>query len=115
MHVTNMASPPKSANELRDEYLKLLEGKHVEQTYQSFIENNTRLIPRDFMQNHGIHLSLVLRKLSFGADYKSDFFFLSKSSDDWNAVLWRLRSPVRNFLEMVLTNFTQIFCGRFSR
>ncbi len=38
------------------------------------------------MQNHGIHLSLVLRKLSFGADYKTDFFFFSKSSDDWNAV-----------------------------
>lgn len=43
-------------------------------------------IPKEGRANHGIGLSLVLRKLSFGADYKTDFFYFSKSAYDWNAV-----------------------------
>ncbi len=38
---------------LREEYLALLDGTHNEQTYQSFIEQNTELVPREFIQNHG--------------------------------------------------------------
>jgi len=89
----------KSAKELRDEYLTLLDGGREEQTYQRFIEENARLVPRDFVQNHGIHLSLVLRKLSFGADYKTDFFFFSKSSDDWNAVFIEIEKPTSRFFK----------------
>lgn len=89
----------KSAKELRDDYLTLLSGGHEEQIYQRFIEQNTRLVPRDFVQNHGVHLSLVLRKLSFGADYKSDFFFFSKSSDDWNAVFIEIEKPTSRFFK----------------
>jgi hypothetical protein len=77
----------------RNCFLKLLDEKHGEQVYQEFLEQNTEFIPRDFVQNHGIHFSLVLRKLSFGADYKSDFFFFSKSSDDWNAVFVEIEKP----------------------
>lgn len=88
-----------NAKDLREEYLTLLDGGHNEQVYQRFIETHTQLAPRDFVQNHGVHLSLVLRKLSFGADFKSDFFFLSKSSDDWNAVFIEIEKPTSRFFK----------------
>ena len=81
----------------RKEYLRLLNESPKEQKVQSFLENHTRFIPRAFVQNHGIHLSLSLRKLAFGADYKTDFFYFSKSSDDWNAVFIELEKPASKF------------------
>lgn len=63
-----------SADDLRRDYFALLCHEGPEQIYQAYLENNTRLIPREFVQNHGITCSLVLRKLPFGSDYKSDFF-----------------------------------------
>ena len=83
--------------EQQREFFQLLDGNHNEQVYQSFLERNTRFIPREFEQNHGIHLSLVLRKLSLGADYKTDFFYFSKSSDDWNAVFVDIERPSSRF------------------
>jgi hypothetical protein len=79
--------------------LRLLEEGDKEQVYQEFLEKHTRFIPRDFVQNHGIGCGLVLRKLAFGADYKSDFFFFSKSSDDWNAVFIELEKPSSQFFK----------------
>ena len=81
---------------LADEFRRLLAEKHPEQVYQEFIERHTQLVPRDFEQNHGVHHQLVFRKLPFGADYVSDLFFLSKSSDDWNCVFIELESPHAN-------------------
>ncbi|GAA4133942.1 Shedu anti-phage system protein SduA domain-containing protein [Aminobacter aganoensis] len=86
-------------DELMTRYLALLDEGYNEQVYQSFIETNTQLVPRDFVQNHGVHLYLVLRKLGFGADFKSDFFFLSKSSDDWNAVFIEIEEPTSRFFK----------------
>jgi hypothetical protein len=86
-----------AADVLREKYLALLEEREKEQVYQDFLEKNTRLIPREFVQNHGIGVSLVLRKLSFGSDYKSDFFYFSKSSDDWNAVFIEIEKPQSQF------------------
>jgi len=84
--------------EKRAKFLELLNEGHEEQIYQTFLEQNTHLIPREFVQNHGIGLGLVLRKLPFGADYKTDFFYFSKSSDDWNAVFIELEKPTSQFL-----------------
>ena len=85
--------------EQKQEFLKLLDEDHEEQVYQSFLETHTRFIPREFVQNHGIGQSLVLRKLSLGADYKTDFFFFSKSSDDWNAVFVEIEKPSSKFFK----------------
>ena len=85
--------------EEKKRFLKLLDEGHNEQAYQSFLEEHTRFIPREFVQNHGIGQSLVLRKLSFGADYKTDFFFFSKSSDDWNAVFIEIEKPSSQFFK----------------
>lgn len=84
---------------LREVYMELLGREEPEQIYQSFLEENTRLIPREFVQNHGIGCSIVLRKLPFGPDYKSDFFYFSKSSDDWNAVFIEIEKPQSRFFK----------------
>src|ERR1700730_67142 len=99
----------KPAHKLRDEFVALLDEEHPEQFYQSYIEKNTRLVPREFVQNHGIHFDLVLRKLSFGADYKSDFAYLSKSSDDWNCVLVEIESPGARFFKDESNEFHKDF------
>jgi hypothetical protein len=69
----NDLCPPTLAASARDDFLSLL----GEQVYQKYLEQNTRFIPREFVQNHGIHFDLILRKLAFGADYVSDFFYMS--------------------------------------
>ena len=85
--------------EEKKEFIDLLDKECEEQTYQSFIEEHTRFIPRNFEQNHGIHLGLVLRKLSLGADYRSDFFFFSKSTVNWNAVFVEIEKPSSRFFK----------------
>lgn len=89
----------------KERFLQLLDEGHNEQIYQSFLESHTRFIPREFVQNRGIGQSLVLRKLAFGADYKSDFFFFSKSSDDWNAVFIELEKPSSRFFKRNANEF----------
>jgi hypothetical protein len=84
------------------EFMRLIADEHNEQIYQDFLESHTRFIPREFLQNHGVAQHLVLRKLSFGADYKTDFFYFSKSSDDWNAVFHRTREAIIEILQGVI-------------
>lgn len=81
------------------EYLDLLDSTEKEQEYQKFLESNTRFIPREFVQNHGIHCRIAMRKLRFGGDYTSDFFYFSKSSDDWNAVLIEIEKPQSRYFK----------------
>lgn len=87
------------APELRERFLRLLDEQKGEQVYQAFMERHTRLIPREFVQNHGLHFDLVLRKLKFGADYISDFFYMSKSSDDWNLVFVEIEKPQSRYFK----------------
>ncbi len=95
--------------EEKKEFFDLLNSDYEEQIYQSFMEEHTRFIPRNFEQNHGIHLSLVLRKFSFGADYKSDFFFFSKSTVNWNAVLVEIEKPSSRFFRKSTNQFHSDF------
>jgi hypothetical protein len=76
-----------------EQFRKLLDEDTSEQSYQTFLENNSQLLPREFVQNHGIHLNLVLRKLSMAKDYTCDFFYMAKSSGDTNYVLIELEKP----------------------
>lgn len=72
---------------------------HPEQVYQDFMERNTELIPREFVQNHGIHFDMVFRKISLAKDYSPDFFYLSKSSADWNLVLIEIEKPYSRYFK----------------
>ena len=80
-----------------DTYKNLLDNYTSEQDLQSFLEANTEFIPREFVQNHGIHNRLVFRKLRLAENYTTDFFYLAKSSGDWNCVLIELEKPKSKF------------------
>lgn len=80
-------------------YKGLLGSYKGEQELQDFLEKNTEFIPREFVQNHGIHSRLVFRKLKLAENYTTDFFYLSKSSDDWNCVLIEIEKPNSKFFK----------------
>lgn len=81
------------------EFAELLDRDEVEQKYQEALEATPRLIPQEFVQNHGIHFSLVFRKLRLAENYTTDFFYLSKSSGDWNAVFIELEKPSTRYFK----------------
>lgn len=81
------------------EYENLLQTYKSEQDIQEFLEKNTQFIPREFVQNHGIHNQLLFRKLRLAENYTTDFFYLSKSSDDWNCVFIELEKPRSKFFK----------------
>lgn len=92
-------------NNKKQEYLDLLDKNHNEQIYQEYLEQNTMFIPREFEQNHGIHSSTVLRKLPLSSDYKPDFVYLAKSSDNWNVVLIEIEKPSSKYFKKNSTTF----------
>lgn len=89
----------------RNEYMQLLDRNEVEQVYQNYLEENTMFIPREFEQNHGIHFCTVLRKLPLSSDYKPDFVYLAKSSDNWNVVLVEIEKPSSKYFKYKSTDF----------
>lgn len=92
-------------HKLKESFSRLLESEEKEQKYQDFLEKYPYFIPREFVQNHGIHFNLVFRKLSLAKDYTTDFFYLSKSSDDWNCVLIELEKPQSKFFKQGSNEF----------
>ncbi|MDC5397669.1 Shedu anti-phage system protein SduA domain-containing protein [Acinetobacter baumannii] len=82
-----------------ESFKRLLDADENEQVYQNFIEENSEFLPRHFMQNHGIHLQLFLRKLPLSSEYISDFFFMSKSTDDWHYVMVEIEKPKSKFFK----------------
>ncbi|ENW49177.1 DUF4263 domain-containing protein [Acinetobacter baumannii] len=87
------------------EFLELLDQGENEQIYQDYLEKNTVFIPREFEQNHGIHFSTVFRKMPLSSDYKPDFLYLSKSSDNWNVVLVEIEKPSSKYFRNSSTTF----------
>lgn len=87
------------ANKLKDEFINLLDKELGEQQYQEFLENNTALIPREFIQNHGLHFDLVIRKMSLAKDYTPDFFYMAKSSANWHLVLIEIEKPQSRYFK----------------
>jgi hypothetical protein len=99
----------KAVNALSKEFVKLLDEKCEEQIYQEYLEKNSRLIPREFIQNHGVHLDLVFRKLSLAKDYTTDFFYLSKSSADWHCIMVEIEKPQSKYFKEKTNDFHQDF------
>lgn len=103
------------AKALTHEFLQLLDQAHDEQTYQSFIERNPQLVPREFIQNHGLHFDIVLRKLSLARDYTTDFFYLAKSSADWHCVLVEIEKPQSKYFRSGSNEFHSDFQDALSQ
>ncbi len=87
------------AQALEQRFAALLDQQLGEQAYQDFLEKNTCLIPREFLQNHGLHFDLVIRKMSLAKDYTPDFFYMAKSSADWHLVLVELEKPQSRYFK----------------
>ncbi|MFT4740665.1 MAG: hypothetical protein ACI9L9_001448 [Marivirga sp.] len=85
--------------ELVEKYIEILDQELKEKEYQDFIEANTQFVPRHFVQNHGVHMSLVLRKLKISNDMVTDFVILSKSSIGWNYILVEIEKPSSRFFK----------------
>ena len=49
-----------------------------ENDVQEYLEKNTELIPKKFMENHGISENIIISKLPIGLKYITDFAFVSK-------------------------------------
>ena len=82
-----------------EEYRQLLDDEAEEQAYQNFLENNTKFIPRHFVQNHGVHMNLAIRKLKLSNDMITDFVILSKSSISWSYILIEIEKPSSRFFK----------------
>lgn len=96
-------------DEVIDRYRNLLDENKGEQEYQAFLEENTRFIPRHFVQNHGVHFDLLLRKLRISSDMITDFAFLSKSSIGWNYVMIEIEKPSSRFFKEGTTSIHNDF------
>lgn len=96
-------------------FADLLQKELKEQRYQEFLEMHPQLIPREFIQNHGIHFDMVFRKLSLARDYVSDFFYLSKSTDDWNCIMIEIEKPYSKFFKNGSNEFHQNFIDGISQ
>lgn len=99
----------KDYEKLKAEFLKLLDEEHNEQFYQDYLAHNSFLVPWEFIQNHGIHLNLCIRKLALSNDYTTDFFYLSKSSGDWNCVLIEIEKPSSKYFKDGTSEFHSDF------
>ena len=110
-----MSLPVQDAKALTDEFLLLLEQAHGEQIYQAFMERNPQFIPREFIQNHGLHLNIVIRKLSLAKDYTTDFFYLSKSSGDWHCVMVEIEKPHSKYFRSGSNDFHCDFLDALSQ
>jgi len=69
-------------------------GKHNENKLQAFIERHTAFLPTPSLLNHQLHLQSLISKFPIG-DRKTDFAYLTKSSDRWKLVLVELESPAK--------------------
>ena len=64
-----------------------------EEIFQKFLEQNTCLIPRQFVQHHGINLQTVYVKVRMTKVYISDFMLITKSSADWTCIHIEIENP----------------------
>lgn len=110
-----MRLDPNTAKQLIKDFTILLDEKHKEQVYQTFLEEYPQLIPREFIQNHGLHFDLVLRKLSLARDYTTDFFYLAKSSADWHCVLVEIEKPHSQYFKDGTNDFHPDFTAALAQ
>lgn len=96
---------------LVEEYIKLLDRELEEKEYQNFLEAHTKFIPRHFVQNHGVHMSLAIRKLKISNDMITDFVIFSKSSIGWNYILIEIEKPSSRFFKSGSTDVHSDFMG----
>ncbi len=62
-----------------------------ENDIQTFLENNSALIPLPYLNGHQLHHSAIISKFKLGNEFVTDFAYLTKCSDYWDIVLIELK------------------------
>lgn len=73
-------------------------GVHNENELQRFVEENTGFLPTPGLLNHQLHCRCLISKFPVG-ERKTDFAYLTKSSDRWKLVLVELESPAKKLFK----------------
>jgi hypothetical protein len=80
------------------EYIDFLFTCQDESSMQTYLEQHSDFLPyQKFLLNHGVHLSSVIAKLQIGHSYKTDFAYITKSSNEWYLVLVEIEKPTKRF------------------
>src|SRR5205809_8054644 len=72
--------PAGKLDTLESEWGKLLNGANNEQEVQDFLERHPFMLPGLYDLHNGPLHGVVVAKCPFGADYKSDFAFVTRHS-----------------------------------
>jgi Domain of unknown function (DUF4263) len=68
-------------------------GHQKEQVVQSFLEDNSELIPTPNLLNHHLHYGCVVSKFPLSTELLTDYLYVTKSSDLWRVTLVELETP----------------------
>ncbi len=99
--------PPDSVKALKSAFGTLFERNDVtEPEIQSFLEENSELIPVPYLLNHDLHGEGIISKFELDRDKVPDFAYLTKSSVEWRLVLIELERPQKRlFIKRPHTDF----------
>lgn len=76
----------------------LIHGRATsEHAIQTFLEENSELIPLPFKRGYGVHLNMVISKLRLGPSLVTDFAVLTRDSDGFDVVLIELEKASKQF------------------
>jgi hypothetical protein len=87
---------------LKEKFIRVLEeppqpGRQKEQTVQDFLELHSEMIPTPNLLNHKLYLGSVISKFPIKDDKKTDYAYITKSSDEWLVTFVELERPEKNF------------------
>lgn len=101
-----------------DEFKKKLDNPGTtEHDIQMFLEDNTELIPLPYLDNHHLHMNVIISKLLLSNDFITDFAYLTKSSNSWHLVLIELESCNKGIFNNTnqIINFTAKFNNAYDQ
>src|SRR5580704_4346426 len=70
-------------------------GRQHEQVTQEFLEQHSEFIPTPNLLNHHLHFQCVVAKFPLGTELKTDYLYITKSSDRWRITLVELELPTK--------------------
>ena len=85
---------------LIEEYQCLLnDNDKKENCIQDYLEKNSQLIPLPILENHNLHMNVIISKFRLGNEAITDFAYLTKSTITWKVVLIEIENPHKHFFK----------------
>lgn len=96
-------------------YVELISDQNKsENEIQEFLENNSELIPLEFLRGHHLHFNTIISKFPLGRKYKTDFAYLTKDSVGWTLVLVEIETAKKKIFKNSANSYPQ-FTADFNR